>query len=85
MAGLAADESAVLLGDVAESATPAGDVVVVFADVVLLTWYTELRGNAKGSPMGLKKVLSQQLSFPLSMQQNEFPHSPTGIQETMLQ
>ena len=53
--------------------------------MVLLTWYSDLRGKEKGSPTGLKKVLSQQLTFPWSMQQYEFPHSPTGMQETMLQ
>ena len=82
-----------LLGDVAESARPGDGVVVVVSlsvdvDVVvlLLTWYSDLRGKEKGSPTGLKKVLSpQQLTFPWSMQQYEFPHSPTGMQETMLQ
>ena len=77
--------SAVLLGDVAKSAIPDGDVVVLSADVVLLIWYTERRGKAKGSPTGLRKVSLQQLSFPWPMQQNEFPHSPTGMQDTMLQ
>ena len=75
-----------LLGDVAESAVPGGVVVVFSVDVdVVLMWYFEWKGKAKGSPTGLKKVSSQQLSFPWPMQQYEFPHSPTGMQETMLQ
>ena len=82
---LGADESGVLLGFVAESAITDGDVVVLSAVVALLTWYTDLRGKAKGSPMGFQKVSSQQLTLPSPMQQNEFPHSPTGMQDTMLQ